>query len=581
MLLEAIMDPNPESQQQQRQVSHHQQQPQPGTSAADADDEDVPEPALEPVGSGSVLFDRVHRMMEKFATTRIGQYVLERGDRVLRTIEDTVKWSLPQDKAAGPLVRPLPWIPFLVLIIFLRQVRIWLSLVALFIGNGPVTPHTLIYFIQTRRRKLRSIRINGMKAIQQEAADRKALKPEYDNKFLVNLCKIFTIARCRPRLGCQPAGIVFSADNPANRELLRPLQPARYKFKREREDDDPIKEFVTARLMAKFPDVTSDDDSDYVPKAPDSNDDSTLSANNTTSDTQGEYSLDTSGENVDEQSLEECEEMDKNKSLNKSERTDGENTLNDENKKAAEVRKESEIPEKKISAELNAETKEEKTIPTIEISGSEEKNDSPRKPKDQKDKQQEIVSPSSDKTITASPKTPTSPVDNGQSKSGISDDVSEAEALSVKSQTPKSQKEHIFNILNGHKDEQKKATPGHESAADTKPHIPPALLSSTTSSSSGSGSGSGSGSVLVNASSPDFSTFHKPPNNQQKPTVSVETAKASSVHVDAEDDDNDDDDDEHSQHAKQQRSQPEQQRAGHYPQQTHPHSFRRYRRNRR
>lgn len=96
MLLEAIMDPNPESQQQQRQVSHHQQQPQPGTSAADADDEDVPEPALEPVGSGSVLFDRVHRMMEKFATTRIGQYVLERGDRVLRTIEDTVKWSLPQ-----------------------------------------------------------------------------------------------------------------------------------------------------------------------------------------------------------------------------------------------------------------------------------------------------------------------------------------------------------------------------------------------------------------------------------------------------------------------------------------------------
>ncbi|CAD7015078.1 unnamed protein product [Ceratitis capitata] len=484
-------------------------------------------------------------MMEKFATTRIGQYVLERGDRVLRTIEDTVKWSLPQDKAAGPLVRPLPWIPFLVLIIFLRQVRIWLSLVALFIGNGPVTPHTLIYFIQTRRRKLRSIRINGMKAIQQEAADRKALKPEYDNKFLMS-----------PASRLSPAGIVFSADNPANRELLRPLQPARYKFKREREDDDPIKEFVTARLMAKFPDVTSDDDSDYVPKAPDSNDDSTLSANNTTSDTQGEYSLDTSGENVDEQSLEECEEMDKNKSLNKSERTDGENTLNDENKKAAEVRKESEIPEKKISAELNAETKEEKTIPTIEIRGSEEKNDSPRKSKDQKDKQQEIVSPSSDKTITASPKTPTSPVDNGQSKSGISDDVSEAEALSVKSQTPKSQKEHIFNILNGHKDEQKKATPGHESAADTKPHIPPALLSSTTSSSSGSGSGSGSGNVLVNASSPDFSTFHKPPNNQQKPTVSVETAKASSVHVDAEDDDNDDDDDEHSQHAKQQRSQP-------------------------
>lgn len=125
------------------------------------------------------------------------------------------------DKADETLVRPLPWLPFLVLIMLLRQIRIWLSLAALLIGDGPVTANSLVYFIQTRRRKLRSIRMHGLKAMQQREEERKALLCEHDNSLVMRLGKLLTTAMCRPRIHCEPAGVVFSPQNPAMRELLR------------------------------------------------------------------------------------------------------------------------------------------------------------------------------------------------------------------------------------------------------------------------------------------------------------------------------------------------------------------------
>lgn len=64
------------------------------------------------------------------------------------------------------LERPLPWVPFLLLIVLLRLARIWLSVGALLIGNGPVSPRDTIYFIQTRRRKLRAIRLHGLRVMR-------------------------------------------------------------------------------------------------------------------------------------------------------------------------------------------------------------------------------------------------------------------------------------------------------------------------------------------------------------------------------------------------------------------------------
>nr|XP_036225888.1 uncharacterized protein LOC106627334 isoform X2 [Bactrocera oleae] len=593
MVLEASVDPNPEHQQQQQRQANAM--------------EDEQEPLMEVTTSGNIIFDKAYQVMERFSSMRIGQYVLERVDRVLRIFEDTAKWSLPQDKADETLVRPLSWLPFLVLIMLLRQIRIWLSLAALLIGDGPVTANSLVYFIQTRRRKLRSIRMHGLKAMQQREEERKALLCEHDNSLVMRLGKLLTTAMCRPRIHCEPAGVVFSPQNPAMRELLRPIEPPRFRYKRQREDDSPEVELSCSQLLTKYANENSEDDSDYVP-IQEEEDDSTISAN-TSNDTQGEYSMDTSDENA-----------------------------------------------KDISFSEEKQTKEEKSpkeqkVPIIEINAKEAVNTSTPN----NDKKEQTVKSAIDKTITKSPQTPHTPLDNGQSKSGKSGGLGE-EAVVVQTQaTPevtKAQSENFFNLSNGHNDEPKKATPGHESAAHTKPHIPPPLLSnvfsnanpsdgkfidandacsdkqieiptnnpvlpqpptpsqqplsssstlsspscSTTSSTSSLASFTASDDFVVDddrsdpptptpslntasstedvylspfGSPPNFNTFHKPLSSQQN---------MSSKFGDVEADPSVEDGDEHSQHAKQFKSQPE--HKAQHQQQQHKQSYR-YRRNRR
>ncbi|XP_017492598.1 PREDICTED: uncharacterized protein LOC108380715, partial [Rhagoletis zephyria] len=287
MVLEIGKEPHPATQLQQRE--NH-------TNAV-ANKEDELEPIIEATDtSGSVLFDKVYQMMEKFASTRIGQFALERGDRVLRIFEDTAKWSLPHDV---PLVRPLPWLPFLMVIILLRQFRIWLSLGALLIGNGPVTAHNLVYFIQTRRRKLRSIRVHGLKAIQQREHTRKALKNEKVGGLMVKLGQLFTIALCRPRINCEPAGVVFAAHKTGLQEILQSRESPRFTYKRQREDDAPEADLSCSDLLSKYANESSADDSDYVPiqEEEDTNNESTQSGISS-NDTQGEYNMDSSDENA-------------------------------------------------------------------------------------------------------------------------------------------------------------------------------------------------------------------------------------------------------------------------------------------
>lgn len=124
------------------------------------------------------------------------------------------------DKADENLVRPLPWLPFLLLIVLLRQLRLWLSLVSLLIGEGPVTASSLVYFIQTRRRKLRSIRLNGLKAIQRREEERRALLIDNHNSLLIRLGKLLKTVMCGPRIHCEQGIVVISAHNPAIQQLL-------------------------------------------------------------------------------------------------------------------------------------------------------------------------------------------------------------------------------------------------------------------------------------------------------------------------------------------------------------------------
>lgn len=104
--------------------------------------------------------------------------------------------SIEKSSSAAVLERPLPWIPFLLLIVLLRLARIWLSLGALMIGNGPISPRDTIYFIQTRRRKLRAIRLHGLRVMrhrQQESSMRRVGKG-----FSQQLSLWLSRAICRP-----------------------------------------------------------------------------------------------------------------------------------------------------------------------------------------------------------------------------------------------------------------------------------------------------------------------------------------------------------------------------------------------
>lgn len=174
------------------------------------------------------FYDRVREQAERFASTWIGQFVIERTDRALRMIEDTAKWSLPQgelkphkskdiyplylypEKTSAPLERPLPWGPFLMLIILLRLTRVWLSVGALMIGNGPIAPSDMVYFIQTRRRKLRAIRVHGLKVMRQRQQE---LAYGSGKGLTQKLTQWLSRAMCRPGVQRANSGRLFTVRN--------------------------------------------------------------------------------------------------------------------------------------------------------------------------------------------------------------------------------------------------------------------------------------------------------------------------------------------------------------------------------
>ncbi|XP_039228975.1 uncharacterized protein LOC6531030 isoform X3 [Drosophila yakuba] len=204
------------------------------------------------------FYDRVREQAERFASTQIGQFVIERADKALAMIEDTAKWSLPQEKSAVPLERPLPWAAFLMLIVLLRLTRIWLSVGALMIGNGPISPTDMVYFIQTRRRKLRAIRVHGLKVMR-----RRQQEVSYGSgKGLTQkLNQWFSRAMCRP--GVQQ-------DSSSRRVFVRHSEQglSNSVAKRPREEDcnaDADANLTIDQMLAKYANENSEDDSDFVP----------------------------------------------------------------------------------------------------------------------------------------------------------------------------------------------------------------------------------------------------------------------------------------------------------------------------
>ncbi|XP_046472706.1 clumping factor B-like isoform X1 [Neodiprion pinetum] len=122
---------------------------------------------------GEKLGDIVVAGAEAAAQISVGQGILRVTDRLLWIVEKSAQWSLPvqeinseeNGKTFGTieLVRPLPWIFFLPSLIMLRVVRLSVNVGAAVLGYPKLQATGMVKIIQKGRRRLRAIKLSGMR----------------------------------------------------------------------------------------------------------------------------------------------------------------------------------------------------------------------------------------------------------------------------------------------------------------------------------------------------------------------------------------------------------------------------------
>lgn len=138
------------------------------------------------------IYNKVYEVLGHAAATELGQYAIRHVDNLLWKIEKTAKWSIPENLDIDdsktinipPLVRPLPWLLFIPALIALRFIRIALTFISLCLGGEPVTSKSIVYFIQTRRRKLRSIKYDAFREMRRKLEENDA-EPGKNKKFSI------------------------------------------------------------------------------------------------------------------------------------------------------------------------------------------------------------------------------------------------------------------------------------------------------------------------------------------------------------------------------------------------------------
>uniref|UniRef100_A0A1A9WYX1 Uncharacterized protein n=1 Tax=Glossina brevipalpis TaxID=37001 RepID=A0A1A9WYX1_9MUSC len=211
-----------------------------------------------------VIYNKLYTWTEKCAETRVGQFLIQMMDRTLKIVEETAKWSLPREENDAKLVRPLPWVLFFMLIIWLRTLRILLTMTALVVGNNAITPHLVVYFIQDQRCKLEVLRVHGSKSIKKKESESTA-NPENNPSIPVKLGKLLSRAICRPGYTnetpsskvfvCKQSVQITENDSTSDNKICSPIV----------ERSDP--HLRVGELLEKYANanVDSDDDPDYVP----------------------------------------------------------------------------------------------------------------------------------------------------------------------------------------------------------------------------------------------------------------------------------------------------------------------------
>ncbi|XP_055374587.1 putative uncharacterized protein DDB_G0282133 isoform X2 [Condylostylus longicornis] len=261
-------------------------------------------------GSSNNIYDKIYSLVGKGASTIVGQFTIEKVDNLLTIVEKTAKWSLPEgsnssenvkDNKPSKLERPCGWVSFLFLIVTLRCARVGLSFGSIMIGNEPVTPQTMVNFLQTRRRKLRAIKYQGLKSLRnkqranEERPKRTGIMEQLTSIFNLAICQPGTFINCNNQNLSSVASAATSTtatnsarivknekntnntgeDNVKNVIASNNVQKVEAQ-KYSEEDDDRVNECDSdedlhcTQLLDKYGDKSSDfDDPDYTPSAED------------------------------------------------------------------------------------------------------------------------------------------------------------------------------------------------------------------------------------------------------------------------------------------------------------------------
>ncbi|XP_023299751.2 uncharacterized protein DDB_G0281497 isoform X4 [Lucilia cuprina] len=379
------------------------------------------------ISQKKTMYDRITDVMEKFASTRVGQMMIEKTDRVLKVVEDTAKWSLPQDDNEIKLERPLPWIFFLTLIVWLRVFRIWLSVASYIVGAQPVTPHTIVYYMQTKRRRLRAIRVQGLKSIRSREIETTVMYSSNKNvTFMGKLRKLFDSAICKPGQHREvPARRIFAQDGKSSKE------PATERSSKRPRDEEVDQNLTVDEMLEKYANEDSDNDSDYVPKEDEENDDSSTSNTSATSDEEAEK-------------LKEEQTDDTNKGNNKSQSDD----------KSKEHKKDE-----------------------IKENGGVKHRPKPKPLEETKTESQAAADSDNDQIHTPKDTTSTNGSSEDRQNSETPAATAEVAPHHTAMNTPKTSQSHLA----APQDNKQKSTPGHESAASLKPQIVTATKAAQTS----------------------------------------------------------------------------------------------------
>ncbi|XP_055701240.1 uncharacterized protein LOC129800682 isoform X2 [Phlebotomus papatasi] len=197
----------------------------------------------------------IYTLMLRLAATLVGQYFLHLADRILWTVENLTYWSIPPQRLAeitndpdAPLTRPLSWWLFLPGLLWLRFIRKSLSVALWFVGIEPVTPVSMIHYVQVQRKKIQSIKQSGAKIIRkhrEESSKRPGILRALWNK----LQKIF----CLEKIYYEDGDIKIIPQKSVNNEESE-------------EDVEDETELSLAELLEKYANEEDDEvnDPDYV-----------------------------------------------------------------------------------------------------------------------------------------------------------------------------------------------------------------------------------------------------------------------------------------------------------------------------